>query len=91
MTPDRIDSGLEQLSRLAASKTQLFHHTLGSARTRYTQNDVTARAERLLRLIEGYVAAMPKTSKLDRALRRAVRMVPSRSRRRAQGVAAGVQ
>jgi len=35
--------------------------------------DVTARSERLLRLIETYVAAMSKTSKLDRALRRAIR------------------
>jgi len=68
MKPDRIDVGLEQLSRLAASsRTDM---------TRYGQTapgDVTARAERLLRLIEVYVAAMPKTSKLERVLRQAIR------------------
>ena len=68
MTPDRIDAGLEQLSRLAASSRIDM--------TQYGQTapgDVTARAERLLRLIETYVAAMSTTSRLDRALRRAIR------------------
>jgi hypothetical protein len=70
MTPDRIDSGLEQLSRLAASS-RIDMMQYGQT----ASGDVTARAERLLRLIEVYVTAMPTTSKLDRALRRAVRMV----------------
>jgi hypothetical protein len=68
MTPDRIDAGLEQLSRLAASsRIDLNQYGL------IAPGDVTSRAERLLRLIEVYVAAMPTTSKLDRALRRAIR------------------
>jgi len=70
MTPDRIDAGLEQLLRLAASSRIDM--------TQYGQTapgDVTARAERLPRLIETYVAAMPTASKLDRALRRAIRHV----------------
>jgi hypothetical protein len=68
MTPDRIDLGLEQLSRLAASS-RIDLNQCGLI----APGDVTARAERLLRLIETYVAAMSKTSKLDRALRRALR------------------
>ena len=68
MTPDRIDAGLEQLSRLAASS-RIDMAQYGQT----APGDVTARAERLLRLIEVYVAAMPTTSKLDRALRRAIR------------------
>jgi len=67
MTPDRIDAGLEQLSRLASSRIDLNQYGL------IAPGDVTARAERLLRLIETYIAAMSKTSKLDRALRRAIR------------------
>jgi hypothetical protein len=68
MTPGRIDAGLERLSRLAASRRiDLNQYGL------IAPGDVTDRAERLLRLIAVYVAAMPTTSTLDRALRRAIR------------------
>ena len=68
MQPDRIDVGLERLSRLAGQS--------GIGLTQYGQagqGDITARLECLLSKIEVFVDCMPTTSRLERALRHAIR------------------
>jgi hypothetical protein len=68
MQPDRIDVGLERLSRLAVqSRIDLIQY--GQA----GRGDITARLECLLSKIEVFVDSMPKTSRLEQALRRAIR------------------
>jgi len=68
MQPDRIDVGLERLSRLAVqSRIDLTQY--GQA----GRGDITARLECLLSKIEAFVDCMPKTSRLERALQRAIR------------------
>ena len=68
MQPDRIDVGLERLSRLAVqSRIDLTQY--GQA----GRGDITARLECLLAKIEAFVDCMPKTSRLERALQRAIR------------------
>jgi hypothetical protein len=68
MQPDRIDVGLERLSRLAVqSRIDLTQY--GQA----GRGEITARLECLLLKIEAFVDCMPKTSRLERALQRAIR------------------
>ncbi len=68
MQPDRIDVGLERLSRLAVqSRIDLIQY--GQA----GRGDITARLECLLSKIEVFVDSMPKTSRFEQALRRAIR------------------
>ena len=71
-TMTRIERGLSRLAKVADSVRKVPGKTLGSMRTRWTDEGVSARLEVTLQKIELYIRCQRKPPTLERALRRAV-------------------